>query len=1472
MFRWDLLFVLLVVMHITCNGQLSASAAELVAQDIQCDDASSSSTPLTLNAMNATNRHFRLMNCTRRIAVSVLCGIDADHPLMVEVVGGTTLPLFTLSGRKEANGESIFSDVILVVRNVLMALLPGNQFVLDGQSSSRSTSFDVENALSPVVFHCVGYQFYRVSIIVEHSQLQWISTNTSKTPFQNTLLFGVTTFNTSGITNVSVIIRNSSMFVWSNTSLVSLVALVSPLGGNLSVVMTEQSELHVVHHPAVLVSLDSVVVHFQCESSCAFLNVTVSDSIVVLDSTGIAIVFAEFYSSVEVATVVDSHITVHDTNFTLKSHITCFITSVSDVVVRRGVSMSLWRVQFSGVLDMSSLAALLLTAKNPSLFVTRITSTTADGLAIHMESVTLAAMKNLSHDIQKLLSTSTVFQFSSGGGIGLLCLAGAVVTNAAIFIQNSRAHTQEQGSYILARNELLSAVPIGVLGVFNLIVYVTDGSLQNVTIDIHNCTQSSEGEEDGTTTNLVCTPSVLSGTVMMSTGVLGVYSTCSNLSVAVTDCNVTATGNIPTAPSAINMWNTVGIFLHSAVGNYIVTDIPDASLLLPEAQRSVQMNHSSVVVERCTTTRTSLVSDFSAAGKLQLSACLISASNIFNTSVTLTDSTLNVDNGVTTNGAASPLSVVPISTLVHFAAHLDRVNASTSTALMAVSGAVSLRIATLVVSRSRIGRSAGSSSPQSTSVQQLWDAVSLPPFRTGYASTLSLTNITINLSDNTLYSLRSVLGNVTTIKGTGVYTDGPLRIAVPNCTSNTWDGEPLMYTDAIRAVDGQSFPNFSLVSMTAENGETWCTQTTVTHSLEESRSTRLKDTNGPTAALVASVAASRVSTVVATSIVLAVLLSNSPVSAASSAFPRLQGLVGSLRLSARCTQSLSGDNDNDSSGYPVSEVSDNPLLLQLPSSATQLSISYAAGALLGNSALVIVVSVVSHGFHKVQWYLAVKRRNMLMPMEKKTQAHNDVSFLTGVFTVCLSFLPTTPLPSSLLLFQGLLLEPTVNAAIVSVASGHRGVLSVILGLVIGLGWIALPFAFLWLLCIRHAPLPVVTVAVRRIPNVRLRFEHVGRALEWLCAEQEEWITAGRSRVAREAAQNVMAQLGPTFRGFRGGRHWYFIVDAALAVLTGVFVGAAESVESADACDAAVWGTACVGAVALASFVLIGGLRPFVVRFELFVSLCVSLLAVIAGALLLANAVEASGVVSLLASVFGLLPPIAALMWTVCLREKNPYLNFSATGIWDNDVDLDRRTKKRLETTSVKTNSERERKLNRTFSSSGCGISLASHEGTDHREEEEVARRLTRQQESLVALVECICTRQKTVFTSRTALLSNQNRCESREQYSEISFLFCFAPLGACRPDKPVPSRDRRGVRHRQKKRRRRRRFHRKFTSLKEFPARTPHTLVEAPFFSEKEKRFQTTGHAHSAFPPSHFVCDLETFDQRRKRYDLNGHR
>lgn len=262
--------------------------------------------------------------------------------------------------------------------------------------------------------------------------------------------------------------------------------------------------------------------------------------------------------------------------------------------------------------------------------------------------------------------------------------------------------------------------------------------------------------------------------------------------------------------------------------------------------------------------------------------------------------------------------------------------------------------------------------------------------------------------------------------------------------------------------------------------------------------------------------------------------------------------------------------------------------------------------------------------------------------------------LTAV-TVCCRFLPTTRLPGSLLRLQGLLLQPVIAAAVACVVNSDRNVGSVALAVVIGLTWIAVPCVFMWLLLVKHAPLPLMTIPCRRVDSKYLRWERVGRALEWLCAEQGMWVAAGRygqnERSRTSAAHDIMKTLGVVFEGYRSGRHWYFGVDVLTGVVTGAVVGAAESVVEEHACTAAIWGTVCVGAVSALNGVLCAVLRPHTVRCELLVTVSISMLTAIAEAILLAGDAEASGTVSVVASIVGLLSLVAGLAWKACLSTK-----------------------------------------------------------------------------------------------------------------------------------------------------------------------------------------------------------------------------
>ncbi|CUG89006.1 Hypothetical protein, putative [Bodo saltans] len=120
--------------------------------DIGCNNITSPS--LLLNVTTAPS--VRILNCTRRIAVNVTCGMDKDHLMRVEVVGGTTVPVFNLVSCS-ISGVLSFSFATLSIRNVTMPTGPAN--ALDLQSNPLFSTLSV----------------FTLSITVVDSQLQWTS-------------------------------------------------------------------------------------------------------------------------------------------------------------------------------------------------------------------------------------------------------------------------------------------------------------------------------------------------------------------------------------------------------------------------------------------------------------------------------------------------------------------------------------------------------------------------------------------------------------------------------------------------------------------------------------------------------------------------------------------------------------------------------------------------------------------------------------------------------------------------------------------------------------------------------------------------------------------------------------------------------------------------------------------------------------------------------------------------------------------------------------------------------------------------------------------------------------------------------------------------------------------------------------------------------------------------------------------------
>ncbi|CUG75759.1 membrane-associated protein, putative [Bodo saltans] len=394
-------------------------------------------------------------------------------------------------------------------------------------------------------------------------------------------------------------------------------------------------------------------------------------------------------------------------------------------------------------------------------------------------------------------------------------------------------------------------------------------------------------------------------------------------------------------------------------------------------------------------------------------------------------------------------------------------NASSLASLMCASGSTIFRNSQWRIQNSALQAPA-------RQLRDSWDAIRLAPTSPSFRTTLQLDNASVYLQNTSFINFRSLFGNVAiplrfpSTNNNVALALSPLHLAVFSCASNFWDNAPLIkYTNQLLwpTTADSSTANYSLLTMHVDEGSDWCT-------LPPSSA----PTPIPTSTTYSDLVAMAYRSSVATTVVLgASLLSTSSVGA--SVVPRLQGIVGAFRLAARCQLSTSSSGQSsdegassDSSGYVANDISDNPLLLHFIPVAP--SLAYAVGALIGNTLLVIAVGVVSRflGVAKHHAIKTVKGARKYCPSRKRVLGEADDSLSLGaeMFLVASEVLPTVPLPASLMLLCGLLQEPTMMAAVASVAYYERDTASVVMGVAIGLCWIALPCVFLWLLLVTHS--------------------------------------------------------------------------------------------------------------------------------------------------------------------------------------------------------------------------------------------------------------------------------------------------------------------------------------------------------------------------------------------------------------------
>jgi hypothetical protein len=1242
--------------------------------DIDCNNLTS---PLVLNVTAAPS--VRILNCSRRIAVTVPCGEDEERQMTVEVVGGTTVPEFTFRLCVVDGVEGGFAYVMLLLNGVVMQ----QNNISRGTSMPKQQSGGAIDAVNPLPGTLLPFgpmsALASVAIQVVDSTLLWVTAPT-KSGGQLVHSYGADL-----LRNVNVTVDRSTLVVWSVGA--------SPQLMDFESARSQMIRVTIAHSVVAMTMSDNggfwrCVVQFVC-SAATDVHIDVSHSFVsITGNEGGSAYFISRVAPPASATGRFSYIfqTVSDTN------VTAVIGSSFYVVAAPFITTIFTHSSFA---VRRCIADVNLIMVDRSLLSECAVFIVLTGATVNM-NVSLEVFNVQAHVVKNMVNLSKPppgYASFSLGTIGLVNSVNANISQSSTLIKDSIITIEEVGPHVVAPFAPAAFLGVGVVTVTYSLYFAGAALLSSCSVVMVNSSiHVQRAASDDASGVIYVSPLVQSGLVIWTVSAAAFVGPIVQSNITVQSTSVTASTAIypSDATRSVAVWCVITAVASVSPSAFFSVDLPQlaqfATSFSSSGFSSLDMNRSSVDIFDVTMMFTPpLLSQLAAAERIDSMRVVFGLAvivSVFNTSITIHSSgASNLSASLTaletqSSVCASLLMLAPTGHVDGLEVVVNRVDLVVPSALLCSCGSTLLRNAFFAVRDSRLV------GPARERTVDRWDVMRLAPTSSAFRTTVLVDNATVLLHDTSFTSFRSLFGNITTTPrltaaNNAAVAVSPLLVTLSSCASNVWDDAPLVkHGDQLAwPVEGTRRVNSSLVAMTVSAGSQWCL-------MSRSATQTPFRVNATGTSSYANVVAVAHSTSIAT---LAVGLASMAASAVGpSTLPRLQGIVGTLRLAARCQAVQSSvDLDRSDDGAPgssvglvASDISDNPLLFDLvPVSAT---LAFAVGALVGNTLLVVVVGVLSHALH------AARRRALQAITEERSvvcirhpkpdrNSSEDQISIAGVFLLISNILPTTPLPVSVMVLHGLLQEPTIGAAVASIVSNERGVASVVIAVLVGTAWVAVPCIFMWLLCVKHLPLPLVAVATRRVGRKQLRWARVGRALEWLCAAREEWVASQQGRAGTAAARAVKERLGALFEGYRGNRHWYFGVDALLSAVTGVITGAAQSVASEDACDAAVWGTACVGALATVSAMLCLVLRPFTVRCELAAAVGVSLLALLSEALILAGEVNASGVVALLAAATTFLSVAAGYAWIACqqgalVRHRiSPNNNTSVAGLRSDGV-------------------------------------------------------------------------------------------------------------------------------------------------------------------------------------------------------------
>lgn len=290
-----------------------------------------------------------------------------------------------------------------------------------------------------------------------------------------------------------------------------------------------------------------------------------------------------------------------------------------------------------------------------------------------------------------------------------------------------------------------------------------------------------------------------------------------------------------------------------------------------------------------------------------------------------------------------------------------------------------------------------------------------------------------------------------------------------------------------------------------------------------------------------------------------------------SVVPGLQRSAAALRLRARC-------NDDPAAGDPdtplFSTLADNPLDASLLVGGYALH--SAAGAAVINALLVVAIAFGLQLF--AIWQSCVS------------------SMSSKWIAAVIETLPSSPLPGGIAVSFGTLLQPSVGACVALVVSNAVTSSSRACGIVMLSVWASFPCYCLFQVVHRGRRRGVFVLASRALRKPALKTCPIATLVNTvrvhLCEPATLWVIPRGSPTIAAFLRNRMEAV---FGGYVEHREWFFAMEWALGVLSGIVLGVAEVDD--DTCTAALWSAACSIAFTVVQLALHIRLRPSAVALE-----------------------------------------------------------------------------------------------------------------------------------------------------------------------------------------------------------------------------------------------------------------------------------